>query len=57
MILVNPGGPGHSGVEQVLDYGSVVQVSDTPPYPSLERKSEFGRFSNHSFAGCHWVKL
>jgi hypothetical protein len=27
MILLNPGGPGPSGVEQALEYGSTIQVS------------------------------
>lgn len=27
MILMNPGGPGHSGVEMVIEYGSTLQVS------------------------------
>lgn len=29
MILLNPGGPGHSGVEQALEYGPTIHVSLT----------------------------
>ena len=32
MILLNPGGPGASGVDEVLNYGSTIQVKlPTPP--------------------------
>lgn len=40
MILINPGGPGASGVQEALAYASAIQVSTRFPIRAACRVSE-----------------